>query len=271
MKYYIATGIGDFFAIDSFLTNQEKHDITEIYWGCRAGHFLKPLLENNDFYPNLNKQFLIPSKDGKELNTLTSPIYPNWHFPPNMPSKINDAYNFFGIDYSDVVPMQTLEIMQSDQRVFNECSFLKKAFTVNNEKYILVHAATSFSREHDDFKKIQDDWWQSIEDLSVRKKMPVIIISDVAFIPALTNYQLYVNASPNILVSLIIDCEYFIGVDSFGSVLASRCIPPEKIKIFSGQNIESKINYDIWWQKYFAPNSSSEYAKFFYREVRDFE
>lgn len=44
MKVYISCGAGDFIAIESFLTDEEKHGITEFYLFTRAGSVIEKLI-----------------------------------------------------------------------------------------------------------------------------------------------------------------------------------------------------------------------------------
>ena len=71
MKIYLSVGIGDMVVLDSILTAQEKQNITEIYWGCRFGRHLIPLMESNPSYPNLRVQHVLNDAVGaKEMASL---------------------------------------------------------------------------------------------------------------------------------------------------------------------------------------------------------
>ena len=84
MKTYISTGIGDMVFLDSILTLEEKATMTEIYWACRFGKDLVPLLENNPDYPNLTGQYTIDDEVGKaEMAKIQSIAVPFWHFRPD--------------------------------------------------------------------------------------------------------------------------------------------------------------------------------------------
>ena len=63
MKTYLSVGIGDMVFLDSILTLEEKATISEIYWACRFGKCLIPLMENN---PEWHHKF--PNEE--EYNTI---------------------------------------------------------------------------------------------------------------------------------------------------------------------------------------------------------
>ena len=67
MKTYLSLGIGDLFFLDSIITKEEKESISEIYWACRFGKVVAPLMENNPSYPNLIAQHTIDDEIGKQL------------------------------------------------------------------------------------------------------------------------------------------------------------------------------------------------------------
>ena len=45
MKTYISVGIGDMMCLDSVLTQEERNNISEMFWACRFGKDLIPLME----------------------------------------------------------------------------------------------------------------------------------------------------------------------------------------------------------------------------------
>ena len=67
MKTYLSLGIGDLFFLDSILTKEEKESISEIYWACRFGKVVAPLMENNPSYPNLIFQHTIDDEIDRRL------------------------------------------------------------------------------------------------------------------------------------------------------------------------------------------------------------
>ena len=84
MKTYLSVGIGDMVFLDSILTLEEKATISEIYWACRFGKCLIPLIENNPDYPNLVAQHTIPDEVGQQAMASLDPIaIPFWHFRPD--------------------------------------------------------------------------------------------------------------------------------------------------------------------------------------------
>jgi len=59
MKILLTCGLGDFIAIEPFLTNNEKNSVEEIYWATRARQWIIDACDLNYIFPNLKKQYVL--------------------------------------------------------------------------------------------------------------------------------------------------------------------------------------------------------------------
>ena len=57
MKIFLPCGIGDFWAMMSFVSDREKQGVKEIYWATRARGGIQPFV--NLFFPNLEQQIVL--------------------------------------------------------------------------------------------------------------------------------------------------------------------------------------------------------------------
>jgi len=95
--------------LDGILTSEEKETISEVYWACRFGHVLVPLLENNPDYPNLKAQHTIEEEVGRKAMESLDPVaVPFWHFRPDFPRNYQVGLELFGLKSEDVQAIDTV-------------------------------------------------------------------------------------------------------------------------------------------------------------------
>lgn len=267
MKTYISTGIGDMVFLDSILTLEEKQSITEIYWACRFGTTLIPLLKDNPDYPNLVEQYTIPDDVGlKAMADLDPVAVPFWHFRPDFPKNFEIGLKLFGIEnYWDRNELQFIDVISmfmDTSREYRGCSFTKNANPVDLDKYILFHYPTS-TRPRSDIASITNEDWSFINVLSNKTGMKVIVISDKDLNPPLDNKLVLVNPDIKYIVDLVSSCSYFAGCDSFGAHLATKVLPKEKLFIKShNPNIKNQI-LTTTLSRHFCPHPAEDVALFY--------
>ena len=277
MKTYLSVGIGDMMCLDSLLTNEERESITEIYWACRFGKVLAPLMESNPGYPNLKNQYFIDDQVGKDAMSQLDPIaIPFWHFRPDFPRNFQIGLSLFGLNESDVQAIDVAgtfsEVCESVKRgvprneLFYESTFLKYAKSPPSyEDYILFHYPTS-TRPKQDICEINDSDWQFVESLSSKTNKKVIVVSDHPIEVPLSNFELLVNPDIELIVQLVAFCEYYTGCDSFCSILASKRLPKENLYVKThDSNITSNLlsgNCGFMYS-YFNPHPPNDIAYFY--------
>jgi hypothetical protein len=252
MKVYLCVGIGDMMCVDGILTQKERDSITEIYWGCRFGVDLIPVMEKNPFY-KITKQHIIPDELGKEAMRILYPGGPDqlfWHFMPDLPSEYNYGKKLLGIENEDVTPINVAAMFLDPGKTFQGSTFLMGAsltdikwdtLGVQPRQYILMHYPTS-TRPRSDIAVINDSDWIFVEELSKRTGLKVIIITDVEIQPRLSNYQVLIKPDLQSVIALAKYAEYYTGCDSFVAILCCKALSQKKLFIKThDQNIVHKL------------------------------
>lgn len=263
MKTYISVGIGDMIFLDSILTLEEKSAMSEIYWACRFGKHLIPLLENNSEYPNLICQHTINDNIGKEVMKLIDPIaIPFWHFRPDFPKSFEAGKRLFKIQNEKLQIIDASSLFNDEKRKYTSSSFVKNSNPVDIKNYIVFHYPTS-TRPRSDIATISKEDWAFVNKLSLEKEMKVIVISDCKIEIPLNNFIHLLNPDIKYIVDLICSCSIFAGCDSFCAHLAAKCLPKENIFIKSHEkNIKQKLLTSNFY-RHFLPHSQDDISKFY--------
>jgi hypothetical protein len=263
MKTYISVGIGDMVFLDAILTPEEKATISEIYWACRFGKCLIPLMENNPDYPNLVAQYTIPDEVGQQAMATLDPVaIPFWHFRSDFARNYEVGLSLFGLNPNEVQAVDAAGCFTDRSRGFVGSSFLKNAKPLDIGNYILFHYPTS-TRPRSDIASISLEDWNFVDQLSKEKNLKVIVISDVSIDVPLSNYEHLINPDICYIVDLVASCTYYAGCDSFCSHLASKALPKENIFIKSHEaNITEKL-LNTTFARAFLPYSPEDVSTFY--------
>jgi hypothetical protein len=268
MKTYISVGIGDMVYLDAILSPEEKESITEIYWACRFGKVLVPLLDNNLSYPNLKLQHIISDEVGKQAMESLDPIaIPFWHFRPDFPRNFEVGLRLFGIldewNNGKIQSVDAANMFTDTTRGYHGSSFIKNASSVEHSDYILFHYPTS-TRPKGDIASISSDDWNFVNDLAIQEDVKVIVVSDCPIdIPLNCEYIHYINPNIKYFVDLVASCSYFAGCDSFGAHLSTKVLPKERLFIKShNPNIKQQVLTTTLY-RHFCPHPAEDVAEFY--------
>ena len=260
MKTYISVGIGDMVFLDAILTPEEKESISELYWACRFGHVLIPLLENNPDYPNLKAHYTLDDEDGKKAMESLDPIaIPFWHFRPDFPKNYQVGLKLFGLKEDEVQAINAVGCFEDTTRPYVGSSFIKNANPVDFDNYILFHYPTS-TRPRSDIASITMDDWQFVENLSKERGAKVIVISDKEIDVPVTDHKLLVKPSIKYIVDLAASCDYYAGCDSFGAHLAAKVLPKDRLFIKLSPNF---TGWNDWLLRAFLPHPPEDVKEFY--------
>jgi hypothetical protein len=276
MKTYLSVGIGDMMCLDSLLVDGERESITEIYWACRFGKVLAPLMENNPGYPNLKKQYFIDDEIGKNAMANLDPVaIPFWHFRLDFPRNFQTGLSLFSLSSEDVQAIDVAgtfaEVCDGVKRgvpkenLFFESTFIKYSNKPSYSNYILFHYPTS-TRPKQDIAQITDNDWKFVEELSLKTNKKVVVVSDHEIKIPLSNFEVLINPDIQLIVDLISHCDYYAGCDSFCSILASKRLPKENLYVKTHDvNITTNLlngNCGFMYS-YFNPHSPENIAHFY--------
>ena len=260
MKTYICVGIGDMVFLDAILTAEEKATITELYWGCRFGHVLVPLLENNPDYPNLRSQYTLEEEVGRAaMENLEPGAADFWHFRPDFPRNYQVGLELFGLNGEEVQAIDAVGCFEDTTRPYVKSSFIKNANPVDMDNYILFHYPTS-TRPRSDIASITMEDWEFVEELSKENNAEVMVVSDSEIDVPLTNHQLLVKPSIQYIVDLAASCDYYAGCDSFGAHLAAKVLPKDKLFIKLSPNF---TGWNDWLLRAFLPHPPEDVKQFY--------
>ena len=262
MKTYISVGVGDMICLDSLLSQEEKNNITEIYWACRFGKDIAPLIKNNKNYPNLTNQYFIDDNLGKKMMQIVDSNAVNfWHFRPDFKNSFDIGCSLLNID-SNINVIDTSAIFADPERKYTGSSFIERPKIFDFE-YLLFHYPTS-TRPRSDIASIDDNDWNFVKEYAKSNNLEIIVISDHEITPPIENYLLIVNPDINILFDIAANSSAYAGCDSFCAILSTKFLDKEKIFIKShNPNISNEILFNNVQQKYFLPYSPVEISQFY--------
>lgn len=276
MKTYICAGIGDMVCLDCFLTQEERNSITEIYWGSRFGKDIAPLIQDNFFYKNIKNQYFIDDETGKQYWQKLKPNEPQnwtfWHFRSDVPQDYHTALAHYSLTPDQVQDFTPISFFNDVNRNYTGSSFLMNASKADVEwdkigitpgKYILVHYPTS-SRPRNDIATINNKDWEQIKLLAKEKNLPVVVISDIEFQVPFEEVKVLIKPDIKSVIALAKYAEYYVGCDSFVSILCAKVMAANKMLIKSPRpNITEMIPGHIWNHKYFSPHKPNVMQRFY--------
>ena len=235
MKTYLSTGIGDMMSLDCLLTQEEKESITELYWACRWGKILAPLLANNPDYPNLKEQYFIDDEVGINITKQFKPgIVECWHFRPDFEPDFQIGLDLFGLSRDEVNVIDAVAILKDPNREFNKSSFLYadesiidwNQLGIDPNEYILIHYPTSTRRNRIDMAKFGDKDWDFVTELEKDTGHKVVVISDTELPDLPDSWAICVNWDIHKVTALCKFASHYVGCDSFVSLLTCKVLPP---------------------------------------------
>lgn len=266
MKTYLSVGIGDMMRIDSFLTQEERNNISEIYWACRFGKHMSPLFDNNKYYPNLVSHYFIEDETGRrEMSKFEGHAVDFWHFRPDFPANFNTGLQLFNLDRNDLFVIDAFAIFNDASRQFNNSSFLECAKTLpplyNN--YILVHYPTS-TRPRSDIARMEESDWSFIRNFAKEKGLQVVVVTDSEINTEAGEMVVLHNPDIRIVPQLCVHAAYYMGCDSFISILCSKIFEGGRMFVKSHQhNINDFVHSNWAWRGYYAPHDAASICGFY--------
>lgn len=263
--------------LDSVLSQIERNQISEIFWACRFGSSLKPLMENNPLYPTLKIQHTLQDEVGIDA---WKRIYPHgddwkfWHFRPDYPTNLQIGSSCFGRTPGDFdLIIDAARIFQDPNRHYTNSSFILNAKEndinwwgpqdIVPYNYILVHYPTS-TRPRSDIAQFTLTDWEFVKNLSQKENLPVVVITDTDIQIPLTNSILLKNPPIKEIPVLTKFCKFYVGCDSFVCHLSCKSLDRDHLFVKTHEpNVALKLETNVWIRKYFYPHPWQDVAKFY--------
>lgn len=241
----LTAGIGDFISIDSFLTEEDRTRIKTIFWATKNAKNIQSLIrEVKDFFPNLTNQivawdeFDLFHAFGKAswLNKLTEPV---------------DGYN----EAQDLSISEVFPKIISEQIPFRGTCLLKKMVALIKKfnlpsNYVCIAPSTNNTHELRDFSELEMihiiKWLRETGQTGVVIGWPHIPMPEIPDLINLTG-----KTSITESLEIVKRSSGYIGIDSWMSVIATQCLPEDKIVIKA-----NNVHLFIYKQIYYAPHTN---------------
>jgi hypothetical protein len=228
------TGIGDFIAIDAYLTDTEKIKLEKIYFinEIYKQHNIKNIIERSKKYNHKIKFIELHNHYIDEWDTRRKILHEN---KINLNNSLIDFEFIWG--YSQYKKIKNLKNYFFKSPIAN-C----KKFNLP-EKYCGIIPFTNKERQFD-----KKDWNQVFKILNFLK-LKGVVLGQLNKVNFRNNDIINLNQSTSIYeaIEIIKNCSYYLGIDSFLSIIASSHLPSHKIQI------KSKIKNCIENFKFYYP------------------
>ena len=244
-KILLACGIGDFVALECYLSMKETFAVKSIYWATRAKDSIMPLIPyvfpnvtehitvKDDWGDALEKNFCIECKEDLKNNTLQ--------------------------DVEDYSVSVIFNQILNKQRSYQSSSIIKrKLCDISHfnlpDRYFLVHPYSDNARTPArDLTK--EEWIHITNSLSVYD-MPIVVINKgkeaLEFSPNVIDLSNKTNLMEAIEIAK--GSAGFYGASSAFSVVCSKVLPHWKMYV-KGHNFLK----DIFWHFYYAPLETNSF------------
>jgi hypothetical protein len=265
----ITGGIGDFFAIESFLSDSQRNTIEDVYYGTRAHKQIRLLFSSLPNYPKLKRHVVI-IEDFSNRGCFSHRHDMNLEFFTRNNQDIERLrrWNIMTNHIADFSIADFFPNCSHGYRAYNNSSFLIHKLTdisrfILPENYIAICPYTVDDRRDSnrDFSKKD---WDFVKDFLAKKKCFGVVLN-IGNDPV-PEHPLIVNMSnqTNLLesVEILKKANGYVGIDSALSVLAVKIFKPPMLIVKSNNN-----HLFRWAKVYYAPNNSIPFVVSGLREI----
>lgn len=229
---FITGGVGDVLAVECFLTDAQRNELSTIYYATNKHILVENLFKSLDCFPKLKNHV----KLWQDFSNFWAFYYLEDFI---IKSKFKNKKIFE--DCLDLSIFTFFQKIKKEKISYNSCSFLEKKLTdiehidLPNE-YIVVSPCSTDKRLPDrDFSK--EDWDQTNNFLKKHDLKGVILYEGKDVLPEYKNIKNLQNKT-SILESIEIlkGAKGYIGIDSWSSVLAAKLFEEPYLQIKSINN-----------------------------------
>jgi hypothetical protein len=249
---FISGGIGDVFAVESFLTNDQKENINTIYYATNKCNFIIDLFNCLKYsYPNLKHHI--------SLWDDFSNFWAFYSLTDYLTKSIKDKNNLDLKKSQDLSILTIFDNIKNGKIHYNESSFLKEKLTnidhllFDEDYFIILPYSTDKRMPERDFNN--KDWSETINILEKNKVKGAVINNGLDHIPKHSNIINLSNKTKTCeAIELLKKAKGFIGIDSWLSVLAAKLFSESSLQIKS----QNKHCYDNA-AFYYAPHKKFKF------------
>lgn len=237
----LTCGLGDFIAIESYLSVRELYDVENIYWATIAENNIMPLVPH--VFPNIKKHISLSIKQCIEYK---------WELQDN-------EYNMEDVQDYGISALFKQSLLK--QRIYQGSSLIRKklsdiTYLQLPKNYIVVHPYSENAPT--EARDINAHEWDIIKTHLLDKGVKIVIVN---------KGQLKMPSHPNLIdltnnlnileaIEVVKLSNGFIGASSVFSVIASKVLPQWKIYV-KGHNLLK----DIYWKFYYAPLETNHFIQ----------
>jgi hypothetical protein len=251
---FISGGIGDVFAVESFLSNEQRETLSTIYYATNKNKFIKNLFDCLKYsYPKLQNHINLWEDFSKFWAFYSLEDY-------LIKNNNKDKKNIDIKSSKDLSIMTVFENIKNGEMTYNGSSFLKEKLTEINhlhtkEDYFIILPYSSDKRIIErDFSN--HDWSQTLKILKKNKSKGVVINNEPDAVP---DHPDLINLSHKTqiceAIELLKRSKGFIGIDSWLSVLAAKLFDEPYLQIKSN-NVHCHENAAF----YYAPHKKFKFV-----------
>ncbi len=249
-KILLTGGIGDVIALESFMSDHERKNLTQIHYATKAANscvdainaiskWYPKLEDQSKIFDNFNNRFCIYSKN--ELSKI-------------IPSDINWE------SISDWSILSKFPEIESGERPFNESSFLKETLVDIKKfelptKYLVLVPESENALHNRNFNAY--DWAEILHFLKKTNQIGVILRTTGKSLPT-TSYLINLTGKTSLIeaIEIVKNASGYCGVDSCLSVIASKILSAENLRVKS-----TNPHLYRWKEIYYAPQTTFEFIQ----------
>lgn len=249
MDVLFTCGIGDFFAIESYLSDQERSNIQKIFWATRAREWIKEIVDGTELFPNLKDEIV---------------LFDNWGDGGTTPYAIRDKGELkkIGLDpkgLPDLIDLSGKQIIQQiirHERFYTGswfCNVLRDIEIDLPERFVFVHPDSENKSMPE--RDLTDQDWVALVDFLDRSDIMAVVVNKSTKSPPphgrildLTNQTTLPEG-----VEILKRASGYIGAASCFSVLAAKLGFDHTSMVVKGAFSWLTRTADPTWQFYYYP------------------
>lgn len=255
-KILITAGLGDFIAIETWLTEEEKEAVDTILWATRAECVIKQSIDLNLIFPNLKHQITLHENwcsseewEGDFSNGRPFCIVGKQQLPV---IGVNVAQ--YGITLEEILDYSvtnTLISIDENKTIMGNSTYIQnKLASIDRFDlpvcYIVIHPYSSNALTPD--RDISEEEWQVIVNYLELNQLTGVVLGTGKGNVEVPSHALLINLINKTTIAEAIElakqCYGFIGSASALSVIASKhLVQPNRITVKGHKALKEKIFY----------------------------
>jgi hypothetical protein len=226
-------GIGDFFAIESFMTNAQRNAIKHVFLATRAQKAIQSILEASPIFPKLQRVTVL-HHDWSKIFCVVS--YEHLR-SLSKSEKWNIDFSIVPNDLIDNSIYYVFNEITSGKRVYNPSAIFDHCFADISrfnlpETYTFIQPYSPNDRQGGRRDFTDEDWKITLKKLESAEKKGVVVVNSDDEVPT-SPYLINLSNQTSVIEAIEIakKCDSFIGVDSCFAGLVSKFLPASSMII----------------------------------------